>query len=310
MLPYGKYEYFNPSSDIASFWVSGLCSPWRSITGLAKELHTAELSHEKNKVKAVVNTGFGECYQDKAESYTPIMFDILRRNYELKYILPEIEIITCGCDVQKGEIYYAVRGWGKKDQSWLIDFGCLYGETDKLETWEQLAKYLLTPFRGQGKNGNSIHIACIDAGYRLSTVTEFCKRMGAGVFPCKGYGSRAVALSMSKADPYSGKQIVLVDDGYFKTMLFSKVRNETWFIPAVKNVDMDEYLIQMTSEVFMLPENGINGKWIEKIKDRNHLLDSEKLCLVGAVIAGVGKLDTTEEKPKERKFKGADVWQS
>src|SRR6266540_898436 len=49
-----------PESETASFWVSGLCSPWRSFGHRARAYLTALKSGDPGRVQAVMNTGFGE----------------------------------------------------------------------------------------------------------------------------------------------------------------------------------------------------------------------------------------------------------
>ncbi len=305
ILPRGKYIFKNPNADKASFWVSGICSPWQTILGLAKKLHPAEVSKNRSEIKAILNTAFGECYEDKAESFSVEMFKAVKRNYLTGSVPPEVEVISCGCDVQKDEIYYVVRGWGKKDQSWFIDCGVILGETDKIETWQALAQYLKMPIKTP--KGNTLpSLICIDAGYRLSTVTEFCRMFGQNALACKGRVQRTAPITMSKTDPYSGKKLALIDDGYFKTMMFSKIKNMTWYVPSDVS---DEFLVQMTAEVFVIPPDGKPPKWQERITDRNHYLDAEKLNMVAATLLRVNTLNENKPSKERTVTKGFDVWQ-
>ncbi|MBI5970837.1 MAG: phage terminase large subunit family protein [Deltaproteobacteria bacterium] len=57
--------------------------------------------------------------------------------------IPEgVIILTAGVDVQKNRVYYAVRGWGAASESWLIENGGFYGDTDQPDVWRQLSLIL------------------------------------------------------------------------------------------------------------------------------------------------------------------------
>jgi hypothetical protein len=58
----GRFELTGDAdSDCASFWVSGLCSPWRSWGEAAKLWIEAARSGEPGRMQAVLNTGSANC---------------------------------------------------------------------------------------------------------------------------------------------------------------------------------------------------------------------------------------------------------
>lgn len=62
VAPDGSVTGEPPASDTISFWVSGLCSPFRTFGERAARYIAALQSGDTERVKAVVNTGFGELF--------------------------------------------------------------------------------------------------------------------------------------------------------------------------------------------------------------------------------------------------------
>jgi len=79
-----------------------------------------------------------------------------------------------------------------------------------------------------------------------------------------------------------------IHDGYFKEMLYSRIRDKkTWFVPFDIS---DEYCKQVTAE--SLITDGIRKGWIKTYKD-NHYLDCEKFQMAAATLL---RIDLEEEK--------------
>ena len=66
--PGGEVRGEFPDSDTASFWVSGLCSPWRTWGQRAKAFLEPHKSRTPGRVQAVINTAFGELYHLEGEA--------------------------------------------------------------------------------------------------------------------------------------------------------------------------------------------------------------------------------------------------
>lgn len=306
LLATGQYISKNPDAEVASFWVSGICSPWRTFKQTAQKHFEAKKTGDIEQLKTCINTIFGECFVAKGESLNVNLLVQLKQPYQRGEIPVGVMTITCGCDVQKDCIYYAIRGWGKNDQSWLLDYGIIYGSTEQEETWQKLDILIRTPI---GKM--PIRLICVDSGYRPYFVYGFCKKYPGIIFPCKGIRHQVapirtspIEIEMTGARFKTGNKLYIVDDGYFKSLLFSRIINKQWFLPA--KVD-EEYLIQITAEEQVLDrEEGMI--WKEKYRHRNHYLDAEKLNLVAASILRVDLLDSSKEFQRVRSG-GIDIWQ-
>ena len=87
---------------------------------------------------AVHYTGFGEVYAVAGEAPEWEEVYSLRHNYQTGTVPAGFEKLSCTVDVQKNRIYYVVRAWRAGMSSRLVDFGEVYGDTDKPEIWSEL----------------------------------------------------------------------------------------------------------------------------------------------------------------------------
>ncbi len=307
MLPRGQYVIECPEAKAASFWVSGLCSPWRTLDKIAKSLSDARQSNDPRQLQTCVNTVFGECFAIKGESITIDLFENLKQLYQRGTIPDGVLVITCGCDVHKDNIHYVIRGWGKDNRSWLLDYGIIYGETDGEEIWQKLDRIIKTPL-GDDKKKMKISLVCIDCGYRTPFVYAYCRTMSI-CKPCKGYEHQSSPIRLSATEVTvtgqrfkAGGKRYDIDDGYFKILLFSRILNGQWYLPT--KID-DEFLRQIASEEQIINEK---GQMIWKEKYKNHYLDCEKLNIVAADIIRVDLLDSPKEFQRVRS-EGIDIWQ-
>jgi hypothetical protein len=58
-------------TEVYSFWVSGLCSPWLTYGQRAASYVRAVRSGDQERVRAIINTGFGELYAIKGDAPKP-----------------------------------------------------------------------------------------------------------------------------------------------------------------------------------------------------------------------------------------------
>jgi phage terminase large subunit GpA-like protein len=134
-----------PESETASFWVSGLCTPFRSIGDRAARYVEAIHLGDPGKVQTAINAGFGELW-------APMGGDVPEWKEVQACALPYgrgeipegVLFLTAGIDVQKRKLVFVVRGWGVRQESWLIDHGELHGSGDTrlddvwVDLWEQV----------------------------------------------------------------------------------------------------------------------------------------------------------------------------
>ncbi len=303
-------------SDTASFWISGLCSPWRSFGQRAKAFIAAVQSGIPGRVQAVVNTGFGELYKMSGDAPDWSRVADLRQPYEFDSLPEGVQVITCGVDVQKDRLIYAIRGWGYNSESWLLRHGELWGETEHDPVWQELAKIAQRDFQGL-----KIKRMLIDSGFKPgrtrgsdNQIYLFCRRFRGLVFPTKGHDRQDRPLKASRIDVSVRGQIIRhglqlwhLDSDYFKSWVYSRIdwpegESGGWHIP--QNAD-DDYCQQVVAEQRLVKASG-HVSWI-KIRRDNHYLDCEALNSAAAHMLQVHTLRESKTpvvakpvKPKPR----------
>ena len=299
--PDGTVHGDPPKSSTASFWVSGLCSPFVTFGERARDYVEAKLSGDQAKLQTVINTGFGELWSpgggDAPESAEVMQ---LRQPYRLGDLPAGVVFLTMGVDVQKNRLVYSIRAWGPRATSWLIARGELYGETHEEEVWDDLADLLLTPI-----HGIQIRRCLIDSGFRpgkpfsvpVNRVYEFCRRFPRVVSPSKGRATQSMPVKRSKIEvtpkgavrKYS-LELILVDTDWAKSFVHEHIRYPStalgaWLLPE----DVDEgYCAQIVSESRIKRPSG-KVQWVARSRE-NHFLDCEAMNAAAGHLLNVQRI--------------------
>lgn len=271
-------------TDVISFWVSGLASPFVSWGDRAAAV--VEAKGDPAKEQVAINAGGGECYAPGGGDI-PEWKEILQLRRPYKGVPREAKLITAGVDIQKNSIYYVKRAWGARGTSWLIEHGQLHGSTASPEVWSDLDEVL-----AEKHDGMVVKVAFIDSGFRPgkpdavpeNMVYEFCRTHARFCWPTKGKDVQRTPIMRSKLEvkPHGGVQkygleLMWLDSDFFKRQIHERLRwkPETpgaWYLDP----DADEnYARQMVSEARVV----VNGKpsWVRRSRD-NHYLDCEALA--------------------------------
>ena len=199
MLRNGEWRSENPESLFVGFWLSALYSPWVSWREMASEFATAQIAAKTGNIerlKVFVNTVLCETWQERGEAPEWQNVAALRLPYQSGEVPCGVRVITCGADVHKRFIVYAVRGWGAASESWLIENGEVWGETDQPDVWNRLAGLLEKRYGGD----MLIERILIDSGYRPDMVYAFARRFPGRVIPTKGQQTQDRPLKPTKLD--------------------------------------------------------------------------------------------------------------
>jgi phage terminase large subunit GpA-like protein len=278
-----------PDSQTASFWVSGLCSPFRTFGERAQDLVTAENSGDSHEIQTIVNSRFGECYINLAGDAPEWAHVKAHANiYERGTVPSDVVKLVMTVDVQKNRIMWLVRGWGARGTSWLVDYGELWGETFEAGVWDDLADLIKQPW-----DGMDLNLVLVDSGFRpgkkdempINRVYDFCRRFSSLVKPTKGSStpmrtpiSKAKAEVTRKASAARyGLEVVRLDTDRWKSFVHEKVKwpddsPGAWHLFADVS---DDYCRQIVSESRVIHESG-RVEWVRRNKE-NHFLDCEAM---------------------------------
>lgn len=311
ITPDGVVHGDAPESWTVSFWVSGLASPFKAWGERAAEYVEAARSGEPGEIQSVINGGFGELYAPGGGD-VPDWKELegLKAPYLTGEIPPGPRIVTAAVDVQKSSLYYAIRGWGARSESWLLDMGQIFGETCEEEVWSNLEEVLLQKYGGM-----PIRLALIDSGYRPgrpdavpeNRVYEFCCKHRRFCRPTKGRSTQAKPIILSKIEigaagkggrrTSTGLELFLLDTDYFKGFIHERLRwpaTEPGAFHLPQDVT-DDYLKQLVSEARIRRPGG-RPKWVRRFKD-NHFFDCESMNAAAAWFLGVHRLRGSEDIP-------------
>ncbi len=304
-----------PENRVASFWVSGICSPWQSFGDLAEVLLIAYQSGDPETIQATINTYFGELFVEKGDA--PPWHEVMELidPYAPLTIPHGVQIITIGCDVQKEGIFYTVKGWGYNSESWKLDHGFLHGDTDYDTVWLALTKILQRPM---GEEKLYCKRLFVDSGYRAHQVYKFCRQHNGLAFPTKGHQQQDKPFRANKIDVTMGGDRVIknglslfhLDTNFFKTWLYSRYRFPEGEVGGfhLDNATDEDYCKQITAEEKIVKPSG-KILW-KQIRKDNHYLDCEVGAAAAAASLGIHTLKPIEEakkKPKPAKKKGGFI---
>lgn len=297
-----------PDSDTASFWVSGLCSPWRSFGQRAKSWLEAVRSGDQTRIQTVINTGFGELYHVGGDAPAWESVLDLRHDYERDTVPEGVIKIFCCVDVQKNRFVYTVRGWGIGLGSWLIREGEIFGDTEFDAVWVDLARLLSVTFEDR-----SIDLMLIDSGYRPgdrfkrpdNQIYAFARKHRGRVRATKGqhtldkpFKASFIDITLGGKTYKKGLQLWHINTDYFKSFVHGRLdwppgERGGWHL--YKDVS-DDYCQQVTAEARVVKPSG-QFSWI-RIRRDNHYLDCEMMQVAAAHMMGLHLLQMQPHKPK------------
>jgi phage terminase large subunit GpA-like protein len=269
-------------SDTASFWASGIMafSAKKTFEFLARKLIRGYHSNDPETLQSIVNTDFGECFSVQGEAPKAGTVAMARGSYVQGEYPKGIVLLTAGVDVQKSRLLYVVRGWGYGLNSWLIDYGELFGETDQIAVWRSLYGILTSDYGGM-----MIRRMAVDSGFRPDPVYKFCQDNPALAVPTKGrdhidrpyYSAPIEVNEKGNRVRKLGIHLWHVDTDVAKSWVHARVNEveRRWWLPS--NVS-DDYCNQISNEQRV---SHASGKVVWVKRGENHYLD----CEAGAYMA-------------------------
>jgi phage terminase large subunit GpA-like protein len=298
-----------PDSSTASFWVSGLCSPFVTFGERAEKFVSAVRQGDFNGIQSAVNTNFGECFAPGGGEAPEWAEVAAHRGAYLRGEMPDGALMpVMTIDVQKNRMVWLIRGWGARATSWLIDHGVLWGETVEEQIWSDLASFIKQPVCGV-----PLRLVLIDSGFRpgkrvelpLNRIYDFCRRFPRFVRPTKGSSQpmrvpivkSKIEVTQKGAVAKYGLELLRLDTDHFKSWVHERVRwpddqPGAWHLPADASED---YCKQIISEARIRLSSG-KVRWVEHSKE-NHFLDCEAMQAAAAQLLNVVRIGAGTARP-------------
>lgn len=245
---------------------------------------------DPSAIQSVKNQGFGELFAPGGAASAA--WSEVQARASKEYVLGDVpsgvRVLTLTVDVQRDRVIYVVRGWGASGTSWLVDYGDLFGATEELTVWNDLANLATSTY-----DGIPIKLGLVDSGFRPGKkfivpehrVYAFCHRFNGLIRPTKGSSTpmrKPIAVSKIEVDleGHDRKQsldLMRLDTDHFKSWVQQKIR---WLdgMPGSWNVPFDiteDYCRQIVSKARVTAPGG-KVKWVVRSK-LNHFLDCEAM---------------------------------
>jgi len=251
------------------------------------------------------NNTEGLPYEYKSD--LPVADDLSERaeDYEEKTVPWGGMVLTAGVDVQHDRLAIIIRAWGRGNESWLVYWGEIHGQTliENEGAWIELDMLLTAEF--QYASGNRLHLRAVSIDSSDGTTTDAVyayvrKRQGRNYMAIKGASEQSGSAREIFAKPTqsvdvtkkhkphkSGVTPYIVGTQRAKDLLIEgRLRltgNGPGRIHFYKSVRPD-YWDQITSEIKAPHKTVKNRKvWQKRAGRRNEALDCEVYALHAAL---------------------------
>ena len=169
-----NYEWIEerPHTGTIGFEINALYSPWFGWKEFAEDFIRATTDAKKGNpetLKTFVNTRLGETWDTKNEAADIEGLESRVEEYAADVPLGVLQI-TAGVDTQPDRLECSTWGWGMDGECWLLYHDILWGDTSKIQVWQELFELLTGELvcEREDAEGNritrTIDAACIDAG--------------------------------------------------------------------------------------------------------------------------------------------------
>jgi phage terminase large subunit GpA-like protein len=317
----GTWIAAKPFNGIAGFAINGLCSPWTPLTDGVKDFLAVRKNPEQLRVWT--NTYLGETWEDAGEQIDD--YDLAERREVIETIPQDVMFLTCGTDVQDNRLECSIVGWGRDDESWVVEHVTLYGDPSTPQLWSALDSVIFKTYDTVNGRQMGIRATCIDSGgHFTNAVYQYCKKQtGRRVFAIKGVGGegKPAAGRPSKANVAKCPLFPIGVDTV-KSLLFARMRIDEPGAGYIHFSDRlnEEYFRQLTAEkVVTRFHKGFKKRVFEKIRARNEALDCMVYSYAAYAILGINvnsmadkiaseepiksiKEDNNDRKPQSRPF--------
>ena len=319
----GWWQATAPFHGTAGFYLNELYSPFPGsvFSELMKKWLTAQYEADNGDISpmiAFVNSSIGIPFEMTNDGVKEDELAERGEDYAENTVPRGGLILTMGVDVQHDRLAVIIRAWGRGEESWLVWWGEIHGNTVdvKSDVWRKLAEMIFqTAYKHETGAGMKIAAVSIDSsdGNTSDAVYHFvrgCRGVKAvnvmavkgSTNPDKEIFSRARAIDLkhknTKADKF-GVQVYsvgvsrakdLLIDEHARINLEGSGAGRMHFYSGVRA----DYCGQLLSEIKVPSRMNKHKKvWQKKVGVRNEALDCEVYALHAARSLGTHTMSAT-----------------
>lgn len=309
----GEWRASARFTGTAGFHLSALASPWSRLGELAREF--IEAKDHRETLQTFTNLKLAELWEgERGES---LAWETLRARAEPyePLTIPDarIGLLTAGVDVQDDRLAVLVLGFARGEESWVVYFDEIIGDTVADDVWRELDELLARRFPHPSGGELSIRCGAVDSGgHRTQRVYEYARTCSPRVIAVKGSnqpGRPVIGRPTPQEVTWSGRKIPHgvrlwpVGSDTAKAELYARLRLEEpgpRFIHFPASLTADFYE-QLTAErlVTRYTRGVPHLEWHLPPGRRNEVLDAFVYAYAAAMRAGLTRLnwDAIEGSP-------------
>lgn len=295
MLQRGRWEATAATkSRTASFHLSALYSPWARWAELVGEFLAAQQSLERLQV--FVNTILGETWEERGGGLDPSALESRREAYG-PAVPSAVAAITMGVDVQDDRIEYVVRGWGRGEESWLLEHDRILGDPSigigKPDSpWDELERRRATPRQTDDGRQLPVMVTCVDSGYHTDAVYAYTgPRSAKRVWAIKGSSTPGAPLLPRRPSRNNKARVpvFLLGTAAAKDLVYARLKIVVAgpLYMHIPDWAAEDWFAQVTAE--RVVKRQVSGRWFRRYElpkgMRNEVLDCEVYALAAIRLA-------------------------
>jgi len=242
-----------PTPQAVAFHIWTAYSPMTEWTRIVADFLKAK--KDPRKLKSFVNLTLGEPWEaDQGKKIDEHKLAERKEEYHAE-VPDDVLLLTAWADVQDNRVEYAVKGWGKGEESWLIDYVVHKGDPETMNFWAQLYRKTRKTYTKRGGAKMDIRLFGIDSGGHFTDeVYTFCKKADIKwAIPTKGYSIMGKPIaSFSRKKDRNGVHLTMVGTDTAKDLCQLRLESNEpgeghCHFPEEEWCD-DQYFKQLTAE--------------------------------------------------------------
>jgi len=304
MLAAGRWVAHKPGAGRnPGFHLSALYSPvgWFSWRQAVEQYLKAKQDTTGEHLKTWTNTVLGEGYEEKGQKAEPKLLRERVEPYRIGTVPAGALMLVASVDTQDDRLEYKVKGWGRGEESWLIDYGQIYGNPAQPETWAELEKLLDKSYPHVWGGSLRILAMAIDSGgHHTQSVYLFCAKWAhRHVFAVKGANTAGrpvlgrpsmVEINHKGMVIKDGCRLYPIGTDTAKSAIFNRLDLKAGAGALHFPTGLpDAYFEQFTAEkrVERWVKGSLRFQWLNSPGARNEAIDLEVYNYAAAIYAGV-----------------------
>ena len=281
-----------PFDGVAGFHLNELYSSWSTLEEMVRGFFKAK--GDPAKMKVWVNTTLGESFEDSGETVVANEIQARAEDYGPDLISALVALITAGVDVQGDRWEITIIGWGRGEESWVLDHHILHGDPADPAAWPKALDPVLSQrFTTEDGRELTIQAVGVDTGHQADEAYKYCaKRWRKNIWALKGGGVKDVPIwPVRYTKARHGARLFVINPDAGKDTFHGRLRGIRRKGPGYchfpRHLDA-EYFKQLAAEKKVVRADKFRRPqktWVQT-RDRNEALD----CWVYAFAALKGYL--------------------